>query len=173
MSSTSLIDQTVGGTFALHDIILPTGNASTTTDATLLDVDQRRTCGPNSIVKYINLFIQGGVKTNLNGWLEWAVVAYQNEQSNPAVPSNATIGIQTLGDICTKLFCGDCIMTGVFPVSMEVPNVQPIIIKCPQKVMKQQMGNYLKLFMSFRTPNSVDSTSVVRIIASHNYKVYL
>jgi len=129
----------------------------------------------SSIVKYITVHFQSaitdaGVAINSQGWLEYAVV-WRDEVL--ITPPTTNLGTLTLGDICTQMFRGDCITTGNFPVSVNLPNSHSIQIKLPKKAVKWRLGDQLILFTIFRsaTVTDVDTTST-RLLASSNFKVY-
>jgi len=131
----------------------------------------------SDIIKYVNIVIQTAIteagQTNQDdtqGWLEWAVV-WRNEVSIPIPSTN--LGTETIGVLASRMFRGDCLMTGQFPVSVNLPNVQPITIKLPAKAIKQKIGNELTLYFHFRASNSTDlTTDTVKSITSTHFKTY-
>ena len=127
------------------------------------------------VVKYINVLLQSaitdaGVAINSQGWIEWAIV--WSNQAAPAIPST-NLGTTNLGVIANRMFRGDCLMTGCFPVSVNLPNTEKIILKLPEKAVKQKIGNELNLFFHYRSATSTDvDTTSTRTISSALYKVY-
>jgi len=173
-----------------------TGNASAVTQSTLIKTnagdrsddgssttiqDRSNTAGlvqVGTIVKYINIILQAATteagndqQTQTQGWIEWAVV-WRDEVST-TIPST-NIGIRTLGDICSQMFRGDCLMTGQFPVSVNLPNVERIIIKLPKKSVKWHLGDELTLYYLFRDAESADmATNTIKVISSNFWKSYV
>ncbi len=131
----------------------------------------------SDIVKYVNIILQAAItdagKTAQNetqGWIEWAVVWRDEVDIN--IPST-NLGTRTLGDIAINMFRGDCIMTGQFPVSVNLPNVQEITIKLPKKAVKWHIGDQLILYSNFRDSEVTNlDTDTVRLIQSHIFKSY-
>ncbi len=129
------------------------------------------------IVKYVNVILQAAVteagndgNTQIQGWLEWGVTWRDEVTVN--VPST-NLGTRTLGDILTAMFRGDCLMTGEFPVSVNLPNVSRIQIKLPKKAIKFKLGCELVLHTHFRSANVTDlETDTVRLIQSELFKAY-
>lgn len=131
------------------------------------------------IIKYINLCIQVGARwitgdvatKDDNGWLEYAIIKYNKGVDVPAVTN---IGTKTLGDICTKVFRGDCLWTGCMPIGSAQPNTLDIRIKIPKVHVKMQQGSITALYFWFRSVNTADvRTDSHRIIASALYKCYV
>jgi len=128
------------------------------------------------IIKYCNFFIQCGARDvtpedESNGWLEWAIVKYKEGFVQPPITN---LGTQTLGDVCTKMFRGDCLLTGALPIGGDQPNVQPITIKIPKIFCKIQIGSKLTMFAHFRSVEATNMmTDTVRTILSANYKLYV
>jgi len=130
------------------------------------------------IIKYINILIQCGARgetiepeDDTSGWLEWAVIKYKEGLVQPPITN---LGTKTLGDVCTKMFRGDCILTGAMPVGGDQPNVQAITIKVPKIFCKIQIGSKMLLYVHYRSTNSASlATDLVRCILSCNYKLYV
>ncbi len=129
------------------------------------------------VVKYVNVILQAAVteegqtaQNDTQGWLEWAIT-WRNEVT-VNIPST-NLGTRTLGDIVTSMFRGDCLMTGEFPVSVNLPNVQRVMLKLPKKSIKFKLGCELILHTHFRSSNVTDlNTDTVRLIQSEIFKAY-
>ncbi len=152
------------------------GSRTLTGTAQQIQVGQRtdQECNVGAVVKYINLFIEvinrNGVGADGRGILEWAFVCVK--QSETAVPIT-NIGVQTLGDICTKMFRNECIYTGAFPIGLEQPNYLPIKIKIPNFKTNLRIGDEWRFITHFRDGNSTSTqTAAVRIVKSFMYKSY-
>ncbi len=134
------------------------------------------TCNVSDTIKYVNLFIECGPRLaatdndEKTGWLEWAVVLVR-ENENEVLSTNT--GVLTLGSICTNMYRGECVLTGMFPVGAAQANSQAIVVKIPRHKQKLQLGTEWRLVTFFR---SVKTTAVdldaVRLIRSFNYKAY-
>ncbi len=131
----------------------------------------------SDIVKYVNIIMQSAVteegqtaQNDTQGWLEWAVV-WRNEVAIPIPSTN--LGTTPLGVLASHMFRGDCLMTGQFPVSVNLPNVETVTLKLPNKAVKWKIGAVLTLYTFFRSSNVTDlTTDTVRLIESAHYKVY-
>ncbi len=129
------------------------------------------------VVKYINIVLQTAVTTEGNdpqsqtqGWLEWGLV--WRDEITKTIPTTS-LGTKTLGDICMQMFRGDCIMTGQFPCSVNLPNVQEIKIKLPKKAIKWHLGDELTLYTIFRDADTTDlQTDTVKLVLSAFFKAY-
>jgi len=129
------------------------------------------------VTKYVNIVLQAAIteegqttQNDMQGWIEWAVV-WRNEVDIP-IPSTK-LGTQALQDIAMQMFRGDCLMTGQFPVSVNLPNVQTVTIKLPKKAIKWKLGNELTLRTHFRSSNTTDlDTNTVKLILFHYFKSY-
>ncbi len=164
----------------MDEITIPTVFASGVGTADVLETaDTRRTVSPNSIIKYINLKFQIAVRKDVSpanpGWMEYAIVIRDELQATPVIDAAfaANFGTQTIGDIATNLFRDKCIWTGCAAISAEVPTVVPVTLKIPDKFCKQKRGMSISFVIAFRSSNSADVTSSMRLIYSHNYKCYL
>ncbi len=130
-----------------------------------------------SVVKNVRIELQAAItpagnngNTSTQGWLEWAVV-WRNEVNIPIPATN--LGVQTLGDIAQQMFRGDCLLTGSFPLSVNLPNVQTILLKLPKKAVKWNLGDTLVLYLSFRDADTTDlQTDTVKVIQSEFFKAY-
>ncbi len=177
--SNTLVDNIGQGSNVSDFTILKsaTDRSTSGTNQTIRDSqDTSQTVNIGDIVKYVNLFIQAAnrdanVESADSGWLEWAVV-YQQEGN--VATSSASLGTRTLGDVCTKTYRGNCLMSGVIPVGAIQPVTQNIIIKIPKKFVKVQQSSLLQLKVFFRSVNSTDvRTDNIRICNSALYKLYV
>ncbi len=129
------------------------------------------------VVKYLNVILQTAVtsdgndgNTQTQGWVEWALV-FANEKETPIPSTN--IGLQTLGDICSKMFRGDCLMSGQFPVSVNLPNVETIQLKLPRKASTFKIGSIITLYTMFRDSDITNlQTDTIKLVVSEHYKSY-
>ncbi len=131
----------------------------------------------SDIVKYVNLVFQAAItaegndgNTQTQGWLEWAIV-WRNEVSIPIPSTN--LGTRTLQDIAMQMFRGDCLMTGQFPVSVNLPNIETVMLKLPKKSVKWKIGDELVLYTSFRDADTTNlETDTVKLVQFHFFKSY-
>lgn len=174
-------------------IASPIGPASTITNVFLVTVPPRSTIGDTvtirdtqntdqvanvgNVVKYINIHVQTGARDSVepedetSGWLEWGIVKYKEAF---VLPTNTNLGTKTLGDILTKQFRGDCLLTGNIPVGGDTPNNAEIILKIPKIMTKLQLGSQLNFFCHFRSVNAASvATDLNTTIISYNYKLYV
>jgi len=161
--------------------LIQTGAGDRSDDGTVKAIQQAANTGKNvsvsDIVKYANIIIQAAVTTEGNdpqsqtqGWIEWAIT-WRNEEFK-TIPST-NLGTQTLGDIASQMFRGDCLMSGQFPVSVNLPNIETIKLKLPAKAIKWRIGNQLILHTIFRDADTTDlQTDTIKIVKSIHFKVY-
>ncbi len=128
------------------------------------------------IIKYVHITLQAGnrdtnVEAGDTGWLEWAVTFEKEKKTS--IPSTE-LGTKTLQNICSNMFRGDCLMTGVIPVGSIQPIVENILIKVPSNKVKIQLGSAMQLHTHFRSVNSTDvRTDNIRLVKSTFYKLYV
>ncbi len=133
-------------------------------------------CRTGDICKFTNLYIQASPRANIDnnedrtGWVEWAfILVRENENEVP----NTRIGVQTLGDICTNMYRGECIYTGSVPVGNVQPVTAEIKLKIPKNKFKIKLGDEWRFLTYFRAASSTStSTTAVRLIKSYNHRVY-
>jgi len=134
------------------------------------------TCNVSDVIKYVNLFIECGPRLaatdndEKTGWLEWAVVLVRENENEVPITNMGTL---TLGNVCTNMYRGECVLTGMFPVGATQANSQAIIVKIPDHKQKLELGAEWRLVTFFRSvkTTAVD-TDAVRLIRSFNYKCY-
>ncbi len=131
-------------------------------------------CNIGDIVKFVNIHIQAGpqVITDLiaTGWIEWAFCIHKKSDVDP---TNTNLGTQTLGDVCTKYFRNECIMTGNLPVSSQSGTSQEIQLKIPKSRQMLRTGDEWTLYMYARTVSTVETgTNTFKVYSSFNYKNY-
>jgi len=169
----------------LHELVAVDAGFRNTTGNTTNVLQQQSTdavCNVGNIIKYINLCIQiaprmlGEDPPNVdpipddNGWLEYAIVKYKENRTNP---DTSNLGTNTLGDVCTKAFRGDCLWTGCLPIGAIQGNALDLVIKLPKIITKIQLGTSIALFCHFRSVNSTDLRSDShRLVTSFHYKCY-
>lgn len=179
MSYTFIQNATVGAV-KLINAVVPNEVVDQSGSSSSYDVvDTQRTVGPNSIIKYLNFRLQAGIKAATgnaeNGYIEYAVVIFDESQAAPTVDAliTANIGTQTLGDMCVNLYREKCIWNGAFGISKELPRCQDISLKVPPKFCKCKTGRYIAFLYTFRSSLSTDTTTQLGTVYSHQYKVYL
>ncbi len=127
------------------------------------------------LVKYVNLFVQAGARQaqgvdDATGWLEWALVCCKESETNVPI---TTLGVQTLGVVCTNMFRNECIYTGCIPVGIDIPNSIPISLKIPSTKSFIRVGDEWRFITYFRDMKATStSTTSVRLIKSFIYKGY-
>ncbi len=131
-------------------------------------------CRTGDTVKLINLHIQAGARpqsttVDRTGWVEWAFICVrENETSIPITRA----GVQTLGDIATNMYRGECIFTGNIPVGNVQPVSQEISLKIPKHKQSIKLGDEWRFITYMRSVNSASvETGSVRTIKSYNYIV--
>ncbi len=134
-------------------------------------------CNVGDIVKYINVHIQCGARDSIapeddtSGWLEWGIIKYKESIISPV---NTLLGTQTLGDVLTKQFRGDCLMTGNFPVGGDIPNAIEIVLKVPKANCKQQLGSKILMYCHYVSVNNASTAvDLASLRLSFNYKLYV
>ncbi len=138
--------------------------------------DTGNKCNVGDICKYINLFIQAGAKPETGtqqdrtGWLEWAFVCVKESETNVPI---TTLGVQTLGVVCTNMFRNECIFTGAIPVGNDQPVYTAIHLKIPSTKQTIRIGDEWRFITSFRAVfNTSTSTNTVDLVKSFMYKGY-
>jgi len=146
------------------------------TDTIQLGRGNNEECNQGDTCKYVNIHCQCGPtavaenNTTNNGWLEWAFVC---KKASDLDPTNTNIGVQTLGDVCTKYFRNECIYTGNFPVGGQQPSSQEIQIKIPKTKMTLRTGDEWVFYFFTRTTSATETaTNSFKVISSFNYINY-
>ncbi len=179
MASSSIKNVVVGG-IALETVMQATTGASTAGTVDIYSgADTKDECSVNAIIKYLNIRLQCAVKDEIApanaGWIEYGLVRFENEAAVPGLPADITaaIGTQTLGEILDNKYREYSVWSGAVPISLELPVVLDLKIKCPAKFCKVRRGTYWMFFYTFRTHFSTDTLSEIRGLYSHQYKVYI
>ncbi len=169
------------GSNVVNDTIIETNAGDRSSDGLVYSIQNSANTGRQvmvgDIVKYLRIVLQAAVtaegkdaQSETQGWVEWAVV-FRNETTVPIPSTN--IGTQTIGDIATTMFRGDCLMTGQFPVSVNLPNVETIQIKLPKKAIKFKTGSEIILYSLFRDSDITNlETDTVKLVKSFAFKAY-
>ncbi len=160
-----ILDTDAGARTLTGGTIATKGGATTATTVNIGD-----------IVKYVNLFLETGPRTNQGveqdrlGWLEWAFVCVKESETTVPITD---LGIQTLGVVCTNMFRNECIYTGSIPTGSTIPNYAEIKIKIPRSKQYIHIGDEWRFITFFRAVNSA-ATGVVetRQVKSYMYKSY-
>ncbi len=137
--------------------------------------DTKDDCKTGDHCKVVNLKIQAGARPHIGspefrtGWVEWAFLCVR--ESEKTVPST-NLGTQTLGDICTNMYRGECIYTGEFPIGDAQPAVERIMLKIPKSKTKMKLGDEWRFLTFFRAVDvTATGTANVLMIKSWNLKV--
>ncbi len=132
-------------------------------------------CRTGDTVKYTNLHIQAGPRNNIDavqdrtGWIEWAFVCVRENETE--VPGTR-FSVQTVGDICTNMYRGECIYTGSIPVGGGQPVTADIMLKIPKHKQKIKLGDEWRFLTGFRAVSASSvSTATIRIVKSYNHLV--
>ncbi len=130
-------------------------------------------CNLGDVCKYLNVFIAVAPRiatTQGIGWLEYAVVT---KRMNDTDITNANLGTNTLGDVCTKYFRNECFWTGFIPVGIDNPSGVNLHLKVPPKKQKLLSGEEIVLYLHFRTQHGTETgTANVRVVSSFIYRNY-
>ncbi len=130
-------------------------------------------CNIGDTCKYLNIFIQVGPRLEqfvANGWVEWALCMHKGSDTPP---TNANLGLLTLGNVCTNYFRNECILTGAIPTGQNQPNYIEIKIKVPNFKQKLRVGDRYTLFLYARTISATETaTNTFRVLTSFMYKNY-
>ncbi len=165
-----------GSNVTRQDIMLTSGGQRSTDGSDTIIQSSANTsdkCRVSDEVKVVNLNIQAGARPNIGnaedrtGWIEWAFVCVREDEKD--VPST-NLGTQTLGDICTNMYRGECIYTGAIPIGDTQPIMQPITLKIPKSKRKIKLGDAWRFLTLFRAVNATSGGNTnVRLIKSFNY----
>ncbi len=160
------------------DVMLTSGGQRSTDGASKTIQSSANTeeiCRVSDEVKTVNLTIQACARVNVGeaarqnriGWMEWAFICVREDEKD--VPST-NLGVQTLGDICTNMYRGECIYTGAIPLGDIQPIVQPIILKIPKSKRKMKLGDAWRFLTFFRASSSTATgTTEIRLVKSFAY----
>ncbi len=177
--SGTFIDNVGQGSNAVSMVILKTGGGPRSTTGAPQTIQSFSStdddCKTGDKCQFVNLTVQVGPRSDQGsepdrtGWIEWAFVCVRENET--AVPSTR-LGVQTLGDICTNMYRGECIFTGAAPVGNEQPVVVPISLKIPKTKQNIKLGDEWRFITFFRSVNSTAAGTVsVRVVKSFNYLV--
>ncbi len=177
--SDTIMDNVGAGSVPHSFVIMDTGGGPRSTTGTPQTIQSAAStaeeCRTGDTIKYINLHLQaaprsGHPETEKMGWMEWAMVLVRENENT--VPTTR-IGIQTLGDICTQMYRGECIYSGVIPVGGAQPSVSEIQLKIPKNKTRIKLGDEWRFMSAFRaTLTTAVATDAVRLVKSFNYICY-
>jgi len=176
--SRTLLQDNVVDEVTIYNLVEPTINCSIEGNADVFEnADTEKIVSPNSIIKYLNLRLETGLRDvapRAPGFLEFAIVVFEEQTTTPSVASTITsgIGTKTLGTMTNNLYRGNCLWNDAFRVSKELPEVLNLKIKLPDKWCKQKRGMYICLLKTYRSNDVSDTTTDCRSWVSHQYKVY-
>ncbi len=175
-SGTLIANVGQGSNVTRLDIMLTSGGQRSTDGSSQTIQSSANTeeiCRTADIIKYVNLFIQAGARPDIGtpeartGWIEWAFICVREDEKD--VPTTQ-LGTQTLGDICTNMYRGECIYTGSIPVGNAQPITQPISLKIPQSKATIKLGDSWRFLTFFRAVSSTAAgTTNIRLLKSFNY----
>ncbi len=176
--SGTLIADVGAGSNATSLIILKTSGGPRSTDGSPQTIQSFSStdedCKTGDQCKFVNLALYAGPKDSAAiqdriGWMEWAFICVRENET--AVPATR-LGVQTLGDICTNMYRGECIMTGAIPVGGEQPSLATIKLKIPKSKVSIKLGDEWRFITNFRAVNAVStSVNAIRSLKSFNYKI--
>jgi len=177
--SGTVIDNMGQGSNAQSLIVLKTTGGPRSVDGSPQTIQSSSSteedCRTGDTVKFINLLVEVAPRTTVAtdadrvGWLEWAFMCVRENET--AVPSTR-LGVQTLGDICTNMYRGECIYTGVVPMGLTQPATAVIKLKIPKTKHNIKLGDEWRFVTFFRAVSSTStSTIAVRLVKSFNFLV--
>ncbi len=178
-SDTNILN-TGGAAVPTKFVVLETSaGARTVTGATQTTKSQSGTdelCNIGDIVKYINLFAEAAQRFDASedddnrGWLEWAFMMVKENETEVPITQ---MGVQTLGDVCTKMYRNECIYTGMIPLGLNQPATLDIKIKVPRFKQKIRIGDEWRFVCYARDLKATSTNAVnVRLVRSFMYKSY-
>jgi len=137
------------------------------------NVDTNKIISPNSFCKYINFRFQLAQNdTNTNGWFEYAIVLFTEQDTAPTNTGLGDVNIKSLGDICNNKFRGKCLWNGAVPINQDQAKVVDLAIKIPDKWCKWQRGQYLCLIHYYRPADAI-SSDTIKNLWSTQWKCYV
>ncbi len=177
--SLSLVDNIGQGTNAVNLIVLKTSGGPRSVSGAPQTIQSSAStdenCRTGDTCKFINLYAQIGPRSGVGaatdrvGWYEWAFVCVRENETQ--VPSTR-LGLQTLGDICTNMYRGECIYSGMIPVGEFQPVTLAASIKIPKHKQNIKLGDEWRFITFFRAVSSTSvSTTALRAMKSCNFKV--
>ncbi len=179
MSKSKILDINAGS-IAFEQIVEPTAFTSATlgTQDIFENADLEKICSPNSVIKYINVRFETGLRDTAPaapGFIEYAMVVLEEQAGAYIIPAGITAGFstKTIGDMARQQYRGNCIWNGSFPVSREIPMVYDMKIKIPDKFCKNKVGKAIILLIGHHGLNVADVTTDARTFFSHQYKCYI
>ncbi len=178
--SGTLVANTGPSTVPDNMVIVETDSGARSIDGAPQTIQDRavtdETCRVGDTIKYVNLHIQAGPRNNIDaqqdrvGWIEWAFVCVRENET--ILPITRT-GLQTIGDIATNMYRGECVFTGMIPIGNAQPAVGEITLKIPKRKQKIKLGDQWRFITAHRAVDSAStSTAVIRLIKSFNFICY-
>ncbi len=175
----TIVENTGGAKVPTSTVILKTEAGPRNVTGANQDITAERDtgnkCNVGDMIKYVNLFLQAGSRANEtdddgSGWLEWAFVCVKETET---VTPITTLGVQTLGVVCTNMYRNECIFTGAMPVGSAQPNFLPISLKIPKSKWTLRVGDEWRFITYFRDLKATStSATAVRVVKSFIYKGY-
>ncbi len=176
----TVVDNVGNGSAVQEQVILLTEAGPRNVTGANQDVTAERDtgnkCNVGDVCKYVNLFLQAAPRSNIanpedrTGWIEWAFVCVKESETNVPV---TTIGVQTLGVICTNMFRNECIYTGSMPLGETQPNSMSISLKIPKTKNTIRIGDEWRFITLFRAAGAASvAVDSVRLVKSFMYKGY-
>ncbi len=160
-------------------IVLKTSGGPRSTDGGPMTIQSTSStdddCKTGDKCRLVNLHIEAGARPDIGteqdrtGWIEWSFICVRENETEVPI---TRLGVQTLGDVCTNMYRGECIYTGAIPVGSVQPVVAEISLKIPKLKVKMKLGDEWRFITSFRSVSSTSTaTAVIRLIKSYNEKV--
>lgn len=180
MARTVLRNLTAGTIPAQIQVALPTVAADVTNTGDVFEnADTENIVSTSAVIKYVNIRVELSIRPETApanpGWYEYALVMLREQQStSPNIDSayQTNVGTETIGTMAINLNRGKCLWNGAVAVASEQPQVLDLKVKMPARYCKWQRGDNLVFISFFRSNNSTDTTSSLREIYSHQFKVY-
>ncbi len=178
--SRTLIQTLTAGSVQQVVVMQPTDQVGSSGTADIFEnADTLNKVTPNSVCKYINIREELSIKPDIAaaqpGFYEYALVYFDEQQSDPTVDSqiSTNVGTQTIGDLCVNLYRGKCVWNGSLAIAKEQPQVLDLKVKIPPRFCKSVRGAYWILIHFFRSAVTTDTTSQMSAVYSHQYKQYI
>ncbi len=140
------------------------------------NVDTEDTISANTVCKYFNLRLELGanVDSTKQGWYEYAIVLRTDQDTSPLIGvelndvNTGSLAKQVVGRYRNKV-----LWNGAVPINQNQTKVLDIALKIPDKWCKWMRGQYLVLIHYYRGTDTTDTTSVMDVVWTSQWKAYL